>query len=189
MLEIGDDVFEVLATCGDTFLGGDDFDDRLIDLLADEFMQKEQRQPPQRSLRAARSSRSPPRRPRRRSRSTPRSRSASPDIYPAPGRPPCSIQRTLTRTRVLPARDGPDPAHLQGLRRGAPEARRDRRDLDAVILVGGPTRLPIIRNSVRHYFQQEPQEGRRPGPGGGDGRGDPGRARSSARTRRRSCST
>ena len=37
VLEIGNDVFEVLSTCGDTFLGGDDFDDRLIDLLADEF--------------------------------------------------------------------------------------------------------------------------------------------------------
>src|SRR5215510_12308717 len=38
VLEIGEDVFEVLATCGDTYLGGDDFDDRLIDLLAEEFM-------------------------------------------------------------------------------------------------------------------------------------------------------
>jgi molecular chaperone DnaK len=41
VLEIGRDVFEVLSTCGDTFLGGDDFDDRLIDLLADEFLEKE----------------------------------------------------------------------------------------------------------------------------------------------------
>ncbi|MCH8891575.1 MAG: Hsp70 family protein, partial [Myxococcales bacterium] len=38
VLEIGDEIFEVLSTCGDTFLGGDDFDDRLIDLLADEFL-------------------------------------------------------------------------------------------------------------------------------------------------------
>ena len=38
VLEIGTDVFEVLATCGDTYLGGDDFDDRVIDLLAEEFM-------------------------------------------------------------------------------------------------------------------------------------------------------
>src|SRR5215468_6250236 len=38
VLEIGQDVFEVLSTCGDTFLGGDDFDDRLIDLLAEEFL-------------------------------------------------------------------------------------------------------------------------------------------------------
>ena len=37
MLEIGEDVFEVLSTCGDTFLGGDDFDDRIIDLLAEKF--------------------------------------------------------------------------------------------------------------------------------------------------------
>ncbi len=41
VLEIGKDVFEVLATCGDTFLGGDDFDDRIIDLVADEFMASE----------------------------------------------------------------------------------------------------------------------------------------------------
>ena len=38
ILEIGKDVFEVLSTCGDTYLGGDDFDDRLIDLLAEEFL-------------------------------------------------------------------------------------------------------------------------------------------------------
>jgi molecular chaperone DnaK len=41
ILEFGEDVFEVLATCGDTFLGGDDFDDRIIDVLADEFQQQE----------------------------------------------------------------------------------------------------------------------------------------------------
>jgi molecular chaperone DnaK len=41
ILEIGKDVFEVLSTCGDTYLGGDDLDDRLIDLLADEFVQRE----------------------------------------------------------------------------------------------------------------------------------------------------
>ena len=42
VLEIGKDIFEVVvATCGDTFLGGDDFDDRIIDLLADEFVAKE----------------------------------------------------------------------------------------------------------------------------------------------------
>ncbi len=41
VLQIADDVFEVLSTCGDTFLGGDDFDDRLIDLLADEFLERE----------------------------------------------------------------------------------------------------------------------------------------------------
>ncbi len=41
ILEISGDVFEVLATCGDTFLGGDDLDDRLIDLMADEFLEKE----------------------------------------------------------------------------------------------------------------------------------------------------
>ena len=41
ILEIGKDVFEVLSTCGDTYLGGDDLDDRLIDLLADEFVARE----------------------------------------------------------------------------------------------------------------------------------------------------
>ena len=41
ILHIGQDIFEVLSTCGDTFLGGDDFDDRIIDLLADEFVANE----------------------------------------------------------------------------------------------------------------------------------------------------
>ena len=45
VLEIGKDIFEVLATCGDTFLGGDDFDDRIIDLLADDFVGKDRINP------------------------------------------------------------------------------------------------------------------------------------------------
>ena len=56
------------------------------------------------------------------------------------------------------------------------------RDLDGVILVGGPTRLPIIRNAVSDYFQQEPKADVEPRRGGGDGRRDPGRR---ARRRRR----
>ncbi len=53
-------------------------------------------------------------------------------------------------------------------------ARLTAADVDAVILVGGPTRLPIVQNSVRHYFQKEPAGRHQPGPGGGDGRGAPG---------------
>ena len=162
VLEIGDDVFEVLATCGDTFLGGDDFDDRLIDLLADEFMQKERRQPPQRSLRAARSSRSPPRRPRRRSRSTTRSRSGSPTSTPRRvGQPlldPAHAHATASSPQLV------NDLILRTFKvcdEALQQAGVIARDLDGVILVGGPTRLPMIREAVRQLLPAGAQDRRR----------------------------
>jgi len=156
VLEIGDDVFEVLATCGDTFLGGDDFDDRLIDLLADEFMQKEGvnlRNDPYalEKLKVA-------------AEEAKKSLSVDaeaeiriPDIYTAPGRPPCSIQRRLTDREFAQLVNDLILRTFKVCDEALQQAGVIARDLDGVILVGGPTRLPLIREAVRQYFQQEPK--------------------------------
>ena len=156
MLEIADDVFEVLATCGDTFLGGDDFDDRLIDLLADEFMQKEQvnlRNDPfaLEKLKVA-------------AEEAKKALSVDseveiriPDIYTAPGRSPCSIQRTLTEREFSQLVNDLILRTFKVCDEALQQAGVIARDLDGVILVGGPTRLPMIREAVRNYFQKEPK--------------------------------
>ncbi len=156
VLEIGDDVFEVLATCGDTFLGGDDFDDRLIDLLADEFMQKEGvnlRNDPYalEKLKVA-------------AEEAKKALSVDaeaeiriPDIYTAPGRPACSIQRQLTDREFSQLVNDLILRTFKVCDEALQQAGVIARDLDGVILVGGPTRLPLIREAVRQYFQQEPK--------------------------------
>jgi molecular chaperone DnaK len=156
VLEIADDVFEVLATCGDTFLGGDDFDDRLIDLFADEFMQQEQvnlRNDPYalEKLKVA-------------AEEAKKALSVDsevevriPDIYTAPGRSPCSIQRTLTAREFSQLVNDLILRTFKVCDEALQQAGVIARDLDGVILVGGPTRLPMIREAVRNYFQKEPK--------------------------------
>jgi len=157
VLEIGRDVFEVLSTCGDTFLGGDDFDDRLIDLLAEEFLAKEGvnlRNDPfaLEKLKVA-------------AESAKKTLSQDdeveiriPDVIAAPdGSGNLSIERRLGSEDfsqlVLDLVQRTFKVCDEALQQAGVIAR----DLDGVILVGGPTRLPVIRNAVRDYFQQEPK--------------------------------
>jgi molecular chaperone DnaK len=156
VLDIGEDVFEVLATCGDTFLGGDDFDDRVIDLLADEFMQREGvnlRNDPfaLEKLKVA-------------AEEAKKALSLEaeveiriPDIYTAPGRAPCSIQRKLTEREFSQLVNDLIQRTFKVCDEALQQAGVIARDLDGVILVGGPTRLPVIREAVRQYFSQEPK--------------------------------
>jgi len=156
VLEIGDDVFEVLATCGDTFLGGDDFDDRVIDLLADEFLSKHNirlRHDPfaLEKLKVAAEG-------AKKALSTEDEVEIRiPDVIAGPDGQPLSIERSITideyakLVRDLIQRTfGVCDAALS-------QAGVVARDLDGVILVGGPTRLPLIRSAVSEYFQQEPR--------------------------------
>jgi molecular chaperone DnaK len=157
ILEIGKDVFEVLSTCGDTYLGGDDLDDRLIDLLADEFVAREGinlRGDPYafEKLKVAAET-------AKKTLSVDESVEVNiPDICLGSDGQPRSVQRTINAAeynslimdliqRTFKVCD----EALQG-------ANLIARDLDGVILVGGPTRLPMIRNAVREYFQQEPKQ-------------------------------
>ncbi|MBW2692453.1 MAG: Hsp70 family protein [Deltaproteobacteria bacterium] len=156
VLEIGDDVFEVLATCGDTFLGGDDFDDRVIDLLADEFQTEHNiglRNDPfaLEKLKVAAEG-------AKKALSTEEEVEIRiPDVIAGPDGQPLSIERSLSIDEysklvhdLIQRTFGVCDAALS-------QAGVIARDLDGVILVGGPTRLPLIRDAVREYFQQEPK--------------------------------
>ncbi len=156
VLEIGRDVFEVLATCGDTFLGGDDFDDRVLDLLADEFIAKTGINP----------------------RNDPYAfEKLKMAAEKAKNGLSVDDEVTVRLDDVLTDEEG----NTHGLERKISQAEFSSlvqdliqrtfkvcdealqqsdlttRDLDGVILVGGPTRLPVIRESVKTYFQQEPK--------------------------------
>jgi molecular chaperone DnaK len=156
VLEIGQDVYEVLATSGDTFLGGEDFDDRLIDLLAEEFLAREGVNPRKdpfalEKLKVA-------------AESAKKGLSVEdaveiriPDVIAGPDGQPRSIVR-----RIDCAEYGKLVADLvQRTFKVCDEALQQAGllagQLDGVILVGGPTRLPLIRRAVAEYFGQAPK--------------------------------
>jgi molecular chaperone DnaK len=155
ILEIGKDIFEVLSTCGDTFLGGDDLDDRLIDLLADEFVAEEGinlRNDPYafEKLKVA-------------AEAAKRGLSVEdeveiriPDIMIGPDEQSRSIERRLTNDEFNKLVNDLIMRTFKVCDEALQQADLTVRDLDGVILVGGPTRLPIVRDSVKAYFQQEP---------------------------------
>jgi len=156
ILEIGQDVFEVLATCGDTYLGGDDFDDRVIDLLADEFVAKHGvnvRKDPyalEKLKFAAENA-------KRALSVDEEAEIRIPEILRSPSGEALTLERKLT-TQEFGALVGD---LVQRTFKVCDEALQQAglvpRDLDGVILVGGPTRLPLIREAVAQYFGQPPK--------------------------------
>ncbi|HVH19472.1 MAG TPA: Hsp70 family protein, partial [Myxococcota bacterium] len=156
ILEIGDDVFEVLATSGDTFLGGDDFDDRVIDLLAEQFMGKHKI-----NLRNDRFALEKLKVAAEEAKKTlsiePTAEVRIPDVATTPSGETLSLEYTLTEREF----NGLVADLMQRTFKVCDEALQQAgmvaRDLDGVILVGGPTRLALVRNSVREYFQTEPR--------------------------------
>jgi molecular chaperone DnaK len=158
ILEIGKDVFEVLATAGDTYLGGDDFDDRIMTWLADDFLARHQLDLRQNKfclqmLKEASEK-----------AKIDVGRHGKADVL-VPGICQTPEGEVLELRQAL----GGDQFNrmvmdlVQRTFKVCDEALQSARltagDIDAIILVGGPTRLPIIRTSVRHYFQREPMTG------------------------------
>jgi len=156
VLEIGKDVFEVLATCGDTFLGGDDFDDRILDLLADEFVGKEGINP--RSDRFAFEKLKMAAEQAKKALSVDEEVEIRiPDVLVGPDGKSRSLQRKITRAEFASLVMDLIQRTFKVCDEAMQQSDLTVRDLDGVILVGGPTRLPVIRQAVRDYFQQEPR--------------------------------
>ncbi|MDY7225089.1 Hsp70 family protein [Hyalangium rubrum] len=158
ILEIGKDVFEVLSTAGDTYLGGDDFDDRIMTWMAEDFLAKTRLDLRQNKycLQMLKDS----------------AERAKIDVGQY-GTAEILCQGicqdangNVMDLRMQLNQDQFNRMVMDLVQRtfkvcdeALQSARLTASDIDAVILVGGPTRLPIIRNSVRHYFQKEPMEG------------------------------
>ncbi len=160
ILELGDGVFEVKSTNGDTHLGGDDFDHVIINWLADEF-QKEKgidlRKDPmahQRLKEAAEKAK------------IELSSSTSTDINlpyitVVDGRPEHLVQK-LTRAKFEQLADNLIKATIPPCEQALKDAGLTAKDIDEVILVGGSTRIPAIQNIVENFFGKAPSKGVNP---------------------------
>ena len=172
VLEIGKDIFEVLATCGDTFLGGDDFDDRIIDLLADEFVAKTGINP--------RNDRFAFEKLKLAAENAKKQLSIDEEVHveiddvlvDSEG-VALGVERTISRAELGQLVQDLIQRTFKVCDEAMQQSDLTVRDLDGVILVGGPTRLSIIREAVAAVLPAGAAQRRRPGRGGRDGRRDP----------------
>ncbi|HEY8495366.1 MAG TPA: Hsp70 family protein, partial [Myxococcota bacterium] len=156
ILEIGSDVFEVLSTCGDTFLGGEDFDDRVIDLLADEFMAKHRINLRQ-DRHALEKLKAAAEQAKKDLSVDEQSTIRIADVARDASGQGLHLERVLTNTEFSRLVSDLIQRTFKVCDEALQQANLTVRDLDGVILVGGPTRLPLIREAVSQYFQREPK--------------------------------
>jgi molecular chaperone DnaK len=158
ILDIGKDVFEVLSTAGDTYLGGDDFDDRIMTWLAEDFLAKHDL-----DLRQSRYCLQLLKEHGESAKiAVGRDGVAKiriPGICKTPEGELLDVEQTLGTDQFNRMVMDLVQRTFKVCDEALQSARITAADVDAVILVGGPTRLPIVRNSVRHYFGKEPLTG------------------------------
>ncbi|WP_297088246.1 molecular chaperone DnaK [uncultured Draconibacterium sp.] len=160
ILELGDGVFEVKSTDGDTHLGGDDFDQVIIDWLADEFKSEEGidlREDPmalQRLKEAAEKAKIE-------LSSSSQTEINLPYIMPVNGIPK-HLVKTLSRAKFEQLADSLINATIEPCRKALQNAGLSASDIDEVILVGGSTRIPAIQDKVKEFFGKDASKGVNP---------------------------
>jgi molecular chaperone DnaK len=160
VLELGDGVFEVKSTDGDTHLGGDDFDQVIIDWLAEEFLKEEGldlRKDPmalQRLKEGAEKAKIE-------LSSTTSTEINLPYIMPVNGIPK-HLVKTLTRAKFEQLADSLIQRTIEPCRSALKNAGLSTSDIDEIILVGGSTRIPAIQAAVEKFFGKAPSKGVNP---------------------------
>ncbi len=160
VLELGDSVFEVLSTNGDTHLGGDDFDQRVIDWIADEFKRQEgidlrkDRMALQRLKEAAEKAKC--------ELSTTMQTQINLPFITADQSGPKHLDMTLTRAKLEQLTDDLIQRTVEPCRRAMKDANVTASDIQEVVLVGGMTRMPKVQQVVRELFSKEPHKGVNP---------------------------
>ena len=161
ILELGDGVFEVLSTDGDTHLGGDDFDQLLIEWLVDEFKNENggidlSKDPMslQRLKEAAEKAKIE-------LSSTTSTEINLPYIMPVDGVPK-HLVRSLTRAKFEQLCDDLIKRSIKPCKSALKAAGLSKGDIDEVILVGGSTRIPAVQDAVKAFFGKEPSKGVNP---------------------------
>ncbi|MDC0680026.1 molecular chaperone DnaK [Sorangium atrum] len=161
ILEIASGVFSVKATGGDTHLGGEDFDQRIIDLLADEFEGKSRidlrrdRMALQRLKEAAEKA-------KHELSSSLETEINIPFIAVGPGGGPLHLERTMRRNELEMLCEGLIRRTIDVCRATLGDAKLPVSAVNTVVLVGGMTRMPAVQAAVREFFGREPNKGVNP---------------------------
>jgi molecular chaperone DnaK len=160
ILDVGDGVFQVRSTSGDTFLGGDDFDMRLIDYLADEFKTsngidlRQDRQSLQRLKEAAEKAKI--------ELSSMMQTEINLPYITADATGPKHLVMNLTRAKLEQLTGDLIDRSLGPVKNALKDADTDTSKISEVVLVGGMTRMPAVQEAVRKLFNKEPHKGVNP---------------------------
>ncbi|MCB0212564.1 MAG: molecular chaperone DnaK, partial [Anaerolineae bacterium] len=160
ILDVGDGVFEVQSTNGDTFLGGDDFDLKLIDYIADEFKKQEgidlrqDTQALQRLKEAAEKAKI--------ELSATQQTEVNLPFITADASGPKHLTLNITRAKFEQLADDLVTRSLEPCRQALKDAKLSPSDINQVVLVGGQTRMPAVQEAVKKLFGREPHKGVNP---------------------------
>ncbi|KAA3664209.1 MAG: molecular chaperone DnaK, partial [Chloroflexi bacterium] len=160
ILEVGDGVFEVKSTNGDTFLGGDDFDLKIVDWAAEQFKMdqgidlRSDRQALQRLREAAEKAKI--------ELSTTMQSELNLPYITADASGPKHLNLTLTRSKYEQLADDLIKRSIEPCRQAMKDASLDLNEITQVVLVGGMTRMPAIQEAVKKFFNREPHKGVNP---------------------------
>jgi molecular chaperone DnaK len=161
ILELGDGVFEVLSTDGDTHLGGDDFDQVIIDWLVQEFKDENGGLDLSKDPMALQRLKDAAEKAKIELSSTSSSEINLPYIMPVDGVPK-HLVRTLSQAKFEQLADDLIKRTIEPCASALKAAGLDKSDIDEVILVGGSTRIPAVQAAVKAYFGKEPSKGVNP---------------------------
>lgn len=160
ILDVGEGVFQVKSTSGDTFLGGDDFDQRLMDYLIEEFKGetgvdlRQDRQALQRLKEAAEKAKI--------ELSTMLQTEINLPYITADSTGPKHLVKTITRAKLEQLTADLVERTIEPVRRALSDAGLQPSDVNEVVLVGGMTRMPAVQEAVRRLFGKEPHKGVNP---------------------------
>ncbi len=160
ILEVGEGAFVVKSTNGDTYLGGDDFDQRIIDWVADEYQKAEgidlrhDRQALQRLKEAAEKAKI--------ELSSVLQTEINLPFITADSSGPKHLSMTLTRSKLEQLTEDLIARTIEPCRQALKDKSMAPADIDEVILVGGMTRMPAVQDAVRSFFGREPHKGVNP---------------------------
>jgi molecular chaperone DnaK len=160
ILDVGDGVFEVKSTNGDTFLGGDDFDQRIIEWIADEYRKeqgidlRQDRMALQRLKEAAEKAKI--------ELSTVMQTEINLPFITADASGPKHLQMTLTRAKLEQLTADLVERTIGPVKQALEDSGSKSGDIEDVVLVGGQTRMPAVQEAVRKFFSREPHRGVNP---------------------------
>jgi molecular chaperone DnaK len=161
ILEIGDGVFQVRSTNGDTHLGGDDLDERIMNYIADEFM-KQHEIDIRKDLTALQRLKEASEKAKTELSSVMETTISLPFIASDKDKSPLHLEMRLTRAKLETLVEDLIQRTIPPCKQALADAKLTPNDINEVILVGGQTRMPKVQQVVKNFFNKEPHKGINP---------------------------
>ncbi len=161
ILEIGDGVFEVKSTNGDTFLGGDDFDSVIIEWIVSEF-KKDQGKDLNKDPQAMQRIKDAAEKAKIELSASASTEINQPFITQGDDGQPLHLTLTLTRAKLEELVDDLIKKSIEPVKKALKDAKLETKDINEVVLVGGMTRMPKVQKVVEEFFGKEPHKGVNP---------------------------